>query len=123
MLRKMIRCCSLVSAVAVLGTQVSVSAQAPVTAGQQPSAGSSPVRRLSVDEVVQLAVQNNLGIQVARVNPQLEDLNLALARANWAPSFNTTVQKRNVENPNTGALSGAGGAKSTTQDTLYSTVG
>jgi outer membrane protein TolC len=122
MRRNNIRAWSLAAALAVFGTQVSTSAQAPQSAGP-PDAPSATTRRLTVDQVVQLAVQNNLGIQVSRMNPQIEDLNLAMARANWAPTFNTTVQNRNVESPNTGFLSGAAGAPSTTTDTLSSNVG
>lgn len=123
MLRKNIRAWSLIAAMAVFGTQVSTSAQAPQQPGQPPTDSSQVVRRLSVDQVVQLAIQNNLGIQVARVNPQIEDLNLAVARANWAPTVNSQVQKRSVESPNTGFLSGAGGAQSTTSGTFASTIG
>ena len=120
--RNSIRVWGLAAALAVCGIQVSTSAQAPV-GGNQPSTQTAPIRRLTVDEVVQLAVQNNLGIQVARINPQLEDLNVALARANWIPSFNTTVQQSNTDTPNSGFLSGAGGATKTTDGRMASTVG
>ena len=119
--RTRIRAWGLAAALAVCGTQVSTSAQAPV-AGQQ-SSQDTPIRRLTVDEVVRLAIQNNLGIQVARINPQIEDLNVALARANWVPSFNTTVQQSNTDTPNSGFLSGAGGATKTIDGRVASTIG
>ena len=40
----------------------------------RPSQSSAPVRRLSVDEAVKLAFEQNLGIQVERFNPQIQDL-------------------------------------------------
>jgi hypothetical protein len=42
---------------------------------------------------VRLALENNLGIRVARIDPQIQDLGVALARAGWAPAFTTTVQQ------------------------------
>ena len=39
------------------------------------------VRRLTVDEAVRLAIDNNLGVQIARYNPQVQDLAVALARS------------------------------------------
>ena len=59
---------------AVLGFFLSAIAAAPVagqTTGEQ-------VRRLTVDEAVRLALDNNLGIQIARFNPQVDDLSVAL---------------------------------------------
>src|SRR5690348_10299640 len=66
----------------------------------QPGASPSQARRLTSDEAVQLAVQNNLGIQIARVSPQIEDLNVLQARTGWTPLFSTTVQKNNNNSPN-----------------------
>jgi outer membrane protein TolC len=125
MLRKNMRAWSLVAAVAIFGTQVSTSAQGQQNARQQPVVeSSSPVRRITVDDAVRLAIQNNLGVQVARLNPQIEDLNVALARSNWAPSFNSTFQKSSTDTPNTGFLTGAtGGADKITSGNLASNVG
>ena len=38
-----------------------------------------PARSLSIDEAVQLALQQNLGIQIERLNPQLQDYTIAQA--------------------------------------------
>jgi outer membrane protein TolC len=82
------------------------------------------VRRLTVDEAVRLALDNNLGVQIARINPQLQDLSVALARSAWTPTFNTTVQGSSVNTPNSGFLSGATtGQNKTTNDRLASNVG
>src|SRR6266850_5556274 len=63
------------------------------------NAPGEQVRRLTIDEAVRLALENNLGIQVARINPQIQDLAVALARAAWVPTFNTTVQGSSVDTP------------------------
>lgn len=80
---------------------------APSAYAQQSPAGAAPdVRRLSVDDVVRLALEHNLGIQVARLNPQIEDLSVAAARANWTPSFTSTFESANTETPSSSFLSG-----------------
>ena len=43
--------------------------------------------RLTVDEAVQTALENNLGVQLARIDPAIHDLDVAGARAAWFPSF------------------------------------
>ena len=80
----------------VLGTPVSVSAQ--------------EVRRLTVDEAVRLALENNLGIQVARADPRIEDLSIAQARGAWTPAFTSTLQSASNDSPSNSFLSGAQGA-------------
>jgi outer membrane protein len=102
----------------VWGTHASVFAQGALLPAAQPpadrsEAASAQVRRLSVDEAVQLAAENNLGIEIARVNPLLEDLNTASIRTAWVPSFNTTLATTSAVSPNTGFLSGAAGNSST----------
>ena len=71
------------------------------------------VRRLTVDEAVRLALDNNLGVQIARINPQIQDLAVALARSAWVPTLNTTVQGVSTAVPNTSFLSGTTGSKVT----------
>jgi outer membrane protein TolC len=87
----------LVLLVTVFGIPASAFAQAP------------PVRRVTVDEAVRLAIENNLGIQVARANPQIEDLNVAGARGAWVPSFTSTLQSASNDSPSNSFLSGAQG--------------
>ena len=48
---------------------------APATAAtQQAIESTGPARPLSIEEAVQLALQQNLGIQIERLNPELQDL-------------------------------------------------
>ena len=82
----------------VLSVIVPAAAQAP----------SSDVRRVTVEEAVRMALENNLGIHVARVEPQLQDLNVAQARASWSPTFTSTLQSASTDSPNNSFLSGAG---------------
>ena len=104
--------------VAASGTQVSVSAQAP-----QPAAAAAPqVRRLTVDEAVRLAAENNLGIQIVRYDPQLQDLTVAQARAGYAPSLTSTLQTTSRDQPNQSFLAGGQGLR-TSDDRLISNFG
>ena len=82
----------------VLSVIVPASAQAP----------ASDVRRLTVEDAVRMALENNLGIRVARVEPQLQDLNVAQARASWSPTFTSTLQSASTDSPNNSFLSGTG---------------
>src|ERR1044071_690737 len=119
------RACVLSAIMASFGTPVSISAQAPVgTAAQQAAAAATPqVRRLTVDDAVRLAAENNLGIQIARVNPQLEDLNVVLARANWSPTFATTLTNGHNNSPSDNLISGAGIGSAIKSGRFLSNVG
>ena len=92
-----------VLAAVLLASAIHASAQI-----QAPAVVSSGAltRQLSVEEAVRLALENNLGIQFARISPQLQDLTLAVTRANWAPTFTTTFQQASTDSPVTSFLSG-----------------
>src|SRR5688572_25652534 len=77
--------------------------------GGQPAAPQ--VRRLAVDEAVRIALENNLGVQIARVDPLIQDLSVAQARGVWTPAFTTTLQTSGADSPNNSFLSGAQGTK------------
>jgi outer membrane protein TolC len=100
-------------AVAVSGTSASVFAQATDVSLQQ-AASAPQVRRMTAEEAVGLALENNLGIRIARIDPQIEDLNVLGARAGWAPSFSTTFQTNSSDAPNQNFLAGAQGTKTST---------
>jgi len=85
----------------VLGVIVPAAAQTP----------ASDVRRLTVEDAVAMALENNLGIHVARVEPQLQDLSVAQARASWSPTFTSMLQSASTDSPNNSFLSGAQGTK------------
>ena len=97
--------CLLTMVLAASGTSLSVSAQG---AGQLAvPAEQQQVRRLTVDDAVRLAAENNLGVQIARYDPQLEDLNIAQARASYVPSISSTLQSSSRTQPNQNFLAGA----------------
>ena len=60
---------------AVFGTSASVFAQVSQTS-QQLATAPPQTRKLTADEAVRLALENNLGIRVARIEPQIEDTNI-----------------------------------------------
>jgi outer membrane protein len=105
----------LVSSVSAFGQQVSGSGQpgapslslaiqtAAQNAAQHPG---EPVRRISIDEAVKLAMEQNLGIRIQRFDPQIQDTGVFLARSAWAPAFTSTLSKNSNQSPNASLLSG-----------------
>src|SRR5688572_21839616 len=98
------------AALAAFGMPLSAFAQNLALAAQAqaatPAQQAPQVRRLTADEAVRLALENNLGIRIARMDPQIEDLNILGARANWAPMFSSTFEQTSTENPPNSLLSG-----------------
>ncbi|HEX5819828.1 MAG TPA: TolC family protein [Gemmatimonadales bacterium] len=80
-------------------------AQAPAAAAQPAPAG--PARPLTVDEAVTLALEQNLGVQVERINPQLQDLSIAQARTAWLPNLFGGFSATTQDSPPSSFLSGA----------------
>lgn len=67
---------------------------------------SAPVRRLSVDDAVKLALEQNLGIRIERINPQIQDLTIAQTRSSWAPTLTTNIISGSTDSPVTSAFAG-----------------
>jgi outer membrane protein TolC len=87
---------------------VSVFGLSPVhaqTKPVQPPAGP-PVVRMSIDDAVATALEQNLDLQVQRLNPQLRDLDSAVFRANYAPTFTSTLDFVDQTQPPSSLLSG-----------------
>ena len=91
----------------------SAAAQAPPD-----TRASAAVRRLSVEEAVALALEQNLGIQIDRLSPQIQDLAIAQAKSAWVPNFSTAFRSVSQNQPPRSALSG--GAE-TIKDTQFAT--
>ena len=83
--------------------------------------GAGPVRRLSIDDAVRLALEENLGIRIQRIDPQIQDVNVALARSFWAPSLSTSFSRNTQSQRSTSALSG--GATSVDNGTFGNGLG
>src|SRR5688572_19910826 len=110
---RMTRACFLTLVMAAFGIPSSVSAQSGripegvQVAPQQAAATTAQVRRLTAEEAVRQAAENNLGIQIARYDPQIEDLNVAEARTGWTPTFSSALQQNSQASPPNSFLSGA----------------
>ncbi len=85
----------------------------------QPTAQTGTVRRLSVDEAVKLALEQNLGIQIDRLNPQIQDLTVAQARSGWIPNLTSSLNNNSQNSPSTSALSGG---QTKIKDSQFSTA-
>jgi outer membrane protein len=81
-----------------------VRAQTTLTSAQVGSAAAQsltqqgPVKRLSIDEAVALALEQNLDLQVERLNPQAQDYAISVASSSWVPNFTSTLNTRTQEN-------------------------
>src|SRR4029453_3283419 len=112
----------------VLGTAVSAFGQISFTstvqaaaaqAATQPAAES--VRRLSIDDAVKLALEQNLGIRIQRIDPQIQDVGIAQARSFWAPNLQTNFSKNSQTQQPTSSL--AGGATNILNSNINTAVG
>jgi len=64
------------------------------------------LRAISIDEAVKLGLEQNLGIQIQRYDPQIQDTAIAQARSFWAPQFSTTLTRASNEQPVVNIFSG-----------------
>jgi outer membrane protein TolC len=87
-------------------------AQPPVQVPPRPTPSAKgldptgPVRQLSIDEAVKLALEQNLGLQIERFNPELQDLNTSQVLSNYTPVFGAGVFTQSQDNPPNSFLSG-----------------
>jgi outer membrane protein len=85
-----------------------------------PAEVQGPVRRLTIDEAVVMALEQNVNLQVERIDPQVQDLAVSVARSNWTPAFFSNVSTRNQTNPPTDIF---GGAATVTNQNVSSQAG
>ena len=89
----------------------------PGTGGRAPATGVTlpagavqpaaiPTRRLSVDEAVTLALENNLGIRSERYGPRIQDMVVADARSVWLPNLSLDMLRDNAVTPSGTFLDG-----------------
>src|SRR5437868_20096 len=64
------------------------------------------VRRLTMDEAVKLALEQNLGIRIQRLDPQISDVGVMQARSFWAPNLTSTFSRNAQTQQPTNALAG-----------------
>jgi outer membrane protein TolC len=89
---------------------VSVFGLSPVHAQTKPAtppaAQQGQIRRLSIDDAVATALEQNLDLQVQRINPQLRDADIAFYKTNYAPTFTTSFNLVDQTQPPSSLLSG-----------------
>jgi len=96
-----------VAAVLVSATASGQSRPLATAALADDAAQAAPaVRRLSVDDAVRLAVEQNLGIQIERFNPQIHDLTIAQTRAAWAPTLTSNIANTSTDTAATSVFAG-----------------
>jgi outer membrane protein len=81
---------------------------APARPLQAPALPPSPVADgtpISMDEAVKMALENNLGIQQERINPQIQTMGIARAKGAFAPELFSTINRRSSTAPPTDFLS------------------
>jgi outer membrane protein TolC len=121
---------ALVACVFATGRQVSASEQQapPVQAPpgvQMPPAVQEPTgpeMQLTADEAVRLALENNLGVQADRLGPRISTLNVASARALFAPRLQSTTLTRSSTNP-PDFLAQGGATEITTSERVFTSLG
>src|SRR5262245_11228299 len=79
------------------------------------------VRRLSLEEAVRLALEQNLGIRIQRIDPQIQDVNIALSKSFWSPTVSTSFSRNGQSQRSTSVLSG--GATSVDNGTFANGLG
>jgi outer membrane protein len=80
------------------------------------SSQAGPVTRLSADEAVRMALENNLGIQAERLGPQINTFTVAQARAAYAPVLFSNFFNRSSTQPPSSFITG--GSAILTTDTI-----
>lgn len=92
------------AALLVLALPATMPAQTPPA---QPPAPAGPVRSLSLTDAVQLALEQNLGVRVERISPQIQQEAVLLAEAAWRPTFTSNFAYNSTDTPPDSFLSGA----------------
>ena len=91
----------------------------PLAAADQPT---GPEIRLTADEAVKMALENNLAVQAERLGPRIGTLNVAQARSFYAPRLQSTTSTRSATTP-PDFLANAGATDTTTSERIFTTFG
>jgi outer membrane protein len=73
------------------------------------TAQQGTIRRLSIDDAVATALEQNLDLQVQRINPQLQDLTISQFKAAYTPNFVSQISTADNTQPATSFLDTGGG--------------
>jgi len=90
--------------------QFSITASAQAAAAQAASqpGDTGPVRRITMEDAVRSGLEQNLGIRIQRIDPQIQDMGVALARSSWAPTASAAFNRNSQTQQPTNAFSGSG---------------
>lgn len=105
----------------ILGLPSPTLGQAAQPGGDRPTAPAGQILRLAVEDAVRMALENNLSLQVQRINPQLQDLNIDQARTAWLPNLTFDLTQANRSTPISSFFAGA--EDKLTSDRLTTNVG
>ncbi len=83
---------------------------------------TGPELQLSADDAVRMALENNLGLQADRLGPRISTLNVASARAIFAPRLQSSTSTSTSTTP-PDFLAQAGATETTTTDRMSTSVG
>ncbi|MGH9384136.1 MAG: TolC family protein [Vicinamibacterales bacterium] len=86
------------------GLESLAAAQPPTT--DQPTAGPMPLRELTLESAVSIALEKNLDIAVAKLEPESVDFQVAGIRNSYKPLFTSTFGQRDQFQLNTSQLNG-----------------
>ena len=90
---------------------------------QKLSAEEGPAKQLTLDEAVQFALERNLDIKVQRLNPELQDIALASAKAFYAPSLTSAFNNASSVGTPVNQLQVSSGGRGVTSDRLNYNAG
>src|SRR4051812_32701159 len=72
-------------------------------AAQQPA---QTVKRLSMDDAVKSALEQNLGIRIQRIDPQISDVGVMQSRSFWSPNLTSSLSRQTQTQQAQDAFSG-----------------
>jgi outer membrane protein TolC len=81
------------------------SIEAAARAAEQQQTGTA--RHLSMDDAVRSALEQNLGIRIQRIDPQIQDVGVLQSRSFWSPQLSTGVSRQVQTQQSTSAFSGS----------------
>lgn len=81
-----------------------------------PDVQGSTMRDLTLEEAVQIALEKNLSLQVAKLNPQLADYSLQSARAAFLPRYTSRYAISNSTTPSNNTTQGVANVTQDTQN-------
>ncbi len=78
----------------------------PANGGEQPTSGPMSLRELTLESAVAIALEKNLDIAVARLEPESVDFQIAGVRNSYKPVMSSTFGQRDQFQLNTSQLNG-----------------